>query len=122
MKKKLLVLSAIAASMIIYISCSKVLPGAPEDDQILDGPIEGLTTEQKKMFLKGDVAFNDEVFTKETGLGPVFVATSCGTCHAGDGKGHPFSTLTRFGQNDTLGNQFLHLGGPQLQHRSIPGF
>ena len=122
MKKKLLVLSAIAASMIIYLSCSKVLPGLPEDDQILDGPIEGLSSEQKRMFLKGDVAFNDEIFTKETGLGPVFVATSCGTCHAGDGKGHPFSTLTRFGQSDTLGNQFLHLGGPQLQHRAIPGF
>ena len=59
MKKKLFVLSAIAASMIVYLSCSKVLPGVPEDDQILDGPLEGLTTEQKKMFLKGDVAFNE---------------------------------------------------------------
>lgn len=122
MKNKLLFLSALTLFMIIYLSCSKVLPGAPEDDQLLDGPVEGLTTEQKKMFLKGDIAFNDEVFTKETGLGPIFVATSCGTCHAGDGKGHPFSTLTRFGQSDTLGNQFLHLGGPQLQHRGISGF
>lgn len=122
MKKKLLVLSGLALFMIIYLSCSKVLPGAPEDDQLLDGPVEGLTREQKKMFLKGDIAFNDEVFTKESGLGPIFVATSCGTCHAGDGKGHPFSTLTRFGQSDTLGNQFMHLGGPQLQHRGISGF
>ena len=122
MKKKLLVLCGLAASMIIYLSCSKVLPGAPEDDQILDGPVEDLTTEQKKMFLRGDIAFNDEVFTRETGLGPIFVATSCGTCHAGDGKGHPFSTLTRFGQSDTISNQFLHLGGPQLQHRGISGF
>ena len=108
--------------MLTYISCSKMLPGSPEEDEILDGPLEGLTTEQKKMFLKGDVAFNDEVFSKENGLGPIFVATSCGTCHAGDGKGHPFSSLTRFGQSDTIGNQFLHLGGPQLQHRSINGF
>jgi len=122
MKKKLLVLAALIGLMLIYISCSKVLPGAPEDDEILDGPIDGLSSEQKKMFLQGDIAFNDEVFTKETGLGPIFVATSCGTCHAGDGKGHPFSSLTRFGQSDTLGNQFLHLGGPQLQHRGINGF
>jgi CxxC motif-containing protein (DUF1111 family) len=50
------------------------------------------------------------------------VATSCGTCHAGDGKGHPFTTLTRFGQSDTTGNNFLHLGGPQLQNRAIPGY
>ncbi|RYY46487.1 MAG: thiol oxidoreductase [Chitinophagaceae bacterium] len=122
MKKKLLVLSFLAALMVIYLSCSKVLPGAPEEDQILDGPLDGLTSEQKRMFLRGDLAFNDEVFTKELGLGPIFVATSCGTCHAGDGKGHPFSTLTRFGQSDTIGNQFMHLGGPQLQHRAIPGF
>lgn len=108
--------------MLVYLSCSKVLPALPEDDQVLDGPVDGLSAEQKRLFLRGDVAFNDEVFTKETGLGPDFVATSCGTCHAGDGKGHPFSTLTRFGQSDTLSNQFLHQGGPQLQHRSIPGF
>ena len=112
----------IAASVVLYLSCNKVLPEVPGDDQVLDGPIEGLTSEEKRMFLKGDAAFNDEVFTKETGLGPLFVANSCGSCHAGDGKGHPFSMLTRFGQSDTLGNQFLHLGGPQLQHRGIPGF
>jgi CxxC motif-containing protein (DUF1111 family) len=93
-----------------------------KDDEILDGPIEGLTAEQTKMFLKGDAAFNDELFTEETGLGPLFVASSCGSCHAGDGKGHPFTTLTRFGQSDTLGNSFLHLGGPQLQHRAVNGF
>ncbi|HTE33354.1 MAG TPA: di-heme oxidoredictase family protein, partial [Chryseolinea sp.] len=43
-------------------------------------------------------------------------------CHAGDGKGHPFTTLTRFGQVDETGNQYLGKGGPQLQHRSLPGF
>jgi CxxC motif-containing protein (DUF1111 family) len=50
------------------------------------------------------------------------VATSCGSCHAGDGKGHPFTTLTRFGQTDSTGNRFLHLGGPQLQNRALPGY
>jgi len=122
MNKKLRIIAGFVAFIVRYISCSKVLPGAPEDDQILDGPVEGLTAEQKKMFLRGDIAFNDEVFIQATGLGPIFVATSCGTCHAGDGKGHPFSTLTRFGQSDTLGNQFLHSGGPQLQNRGITGF
>jgi CxxC motif-containing protein (DUF1111 family) len=104
------------------IACQKLLPGVPADDEILDGPVEGLTAEQNAVFLKGDIAFNDEVFTSATGLGPIFVATSCGTCHAGDGKGHPFTTLTRFGQTDPAGNQFLNRGGPQLQHRAIPGF
>lgn len=122
MLKKLLVLSGIVVATLLYWSCSKVMPGVPDDDQILDGPLAGLTGEQHRMFLRGDVAFNDEVFTKENGLGPLFVATSCGSCHAGDGKGHPFSTLTRFGQSDTLSNQFMQRGGPQLQHRAIPGF
>jgi CxxC motif-containing protein (DUF1111 family) len=118
MKKTLLLILLMA----VIISCHKIFPAAPPDDQILDGPVEGLTNEQRAIFLRGDVAFNDDVFTKETGLGPLFVASSCGTCHAGDGKGHPFTTLTRFGQSDTLGNQFLQSGGPQLQHRAVPGF
>jgi CxxC motif-containing protein (DUF1111 family) len=104
------------------IACEKLLPEAPPDDSILDGPIDDLSQEEKKMFLRGDRAFNDEIFTEASGLGPIFVASSCGTCHAGDGKGHPFSTLTRFGQSDTLGNTFMHLGGPQLQHRGVAGF
>jgi CxxC motif-containing protein (DUF1111 family) len=104
------------------IACEKLLPEAPPDDSILDGPIDDLSQEEKKMFLRGDRAFNDEIFTEASGLGPIFVASSCGSCHAGDGKGHPFSTLTRFGQSDTLGNTFMHLGGPQLQHRGVAGF
>jgi CxxC motif-containing protein (DUF1111 family) len=105
------------------VGCNKLLPSAPPDDELLDGPVEGLSYEQNAIFLRGDIAFNDEIFSNSTGLGPIFVATSCGTCHAGDGKGHPFTMLTRFGQADTLnGNTFLHLGGPQLQHRAVPGF
>ncbi len=94
----------------------------PADNEILDGPVEGLSGEQSQRFLAGDVAFNDDIFTKENGLGPLFVATSCGSCHAGDGKGHPFTTLTRFGQRDGSGNHFLNMGGPQLQSRALPGF
>lgn len=118
--RKINVILSIIGLVAIGVSCEKILPGAPEDSAVLDGPIDGLTSEQLAQFIRGDVAFNDEVFTPATGLGPIFVATSCGTCHAGDGKGHPFSTLTRFGQSDTInGNQFLHAGGPQLQHRSV---
>lgn len=103
--------------LLIAASCTKT----PLDNEILDGPVEGLTSEQNLRFLKGDRAFNNEVFTAQTGLGPLFVATSCGACHAGDGKGHPFSALVRFGQSDTV-NTFLQYGGPQLQHRAIPGY
>jgi CxxC motif-containing protein (DUF1111 family) len=118
MKKIIVIISL----LIGIVACNKLLPGAPADHEILDGPVAGLTPEQNAVFLRGDIAFNDEVFTTATGLGPIFVATSCGSCHAGDGKGHPFTMLTRFGQTNSSGNQFLHLGGPQLQHRAIPGF
>jgi len=122
MKRKYVVLLLIVCFIAAGIACQKILPKAPADDEILDGPIEGLTTEQLAQFIRGDVGFNDEIFTSTTGLGPIFVATSCGTCHAGDGKGHPFTTLTRFGQIDSTGNQFLHLGGPQLQQRALNNF
>jgi CxxC motif-containing protein (DUF1111 family) len=104
------------------MACQKIFPPAPADDELLDGPVAGLTASENARFLAGDVAFNDDIFTKENGLGPYFVATSCGSCHAGDGKGHPFTTLTRFGQNDSTGNQYLNYGGPQLQNRAIPGY
>jgi CxxC motif-containing protein (DUF1111 family) len=107
---------------VFIAACSYLEPAAPADDQTLDGPIAGLTQEQLRRFNAGDQAFNNEIFTSATGLGPLFVSNSCGSCHAADGKGHPFSTLTRFGQKDANGNQFLHLGGPQLQHRALPGY
>jgi len=104
------------------VSCKKFQPSAPSENELLDGPIEGLTAEQHQIFLRGDIAFNEKIFTKETGLGPGFVSTSCGSCHAGDGKGHPFTTLIRFGQSDETGNKFLHVGGPQLQNRAVAGY
>lgn len=107
-------------AIIAITSCGKMLP-APKDDEVLDGPIEGLNAAQHAQFLRGDAAFS-ETFTTAKGLGPVFVSTSCVSCHSGDGKGHPFTTLTRFGQTDNTGNQFLNFGGPQLQNRAIPGF
>lgn len=97
-------------------------PAAPASNQVLDGPVSGLTADEHKQFLAGDNAFNAQIFTVENGLGPLFVATSCGSCHAGDGKGHPFTTLMRFGQSDPNGNHFLDQGGPQLQSKAVPGF
>ena len=122
MKKAYIVVMALVTAVFLVQACSKLEPGAKDDDQLLDGPLDGLNYAQNKQFLAGDVAFNDDVFTTQTGLGPIFVATSCGSCHASDGKGHLFTTLTRFGQTDSTGNQFLHLGGPQLQNRALPGF
>lgn len=119
MKKTFLTITVL---LLLVVGCKKIMPPTPKDDELLDGPIEGLTTAETQEFLKGDVAFNDDIFTPQNGLGPIFVANSCGSCHAGDGKGHPFTTLTRFGQIDSTGNQYLSLGAPQLQNRAIPGY
>ncbi|MDT3739172.1 MAG: di-heme oxidoredictase family protein [Candidatus Kapabacteria bacterium] len=108
--------------ILLMTACDMINTSVPADDGILDGPVEGLTREQGAQFLAGDIAFNNDIFNAATGLGPFFVATSCGSCHAGDGKGHPFTTLTRFGQTNETGNQYIGNGGPQLQNRSIPGY
>ena len=103
-------------------ACDGIFPDAPAENELLDGPIEELSFPEQNIFLAGDVAFNDEVFTPESGLGPLFVATSCGSCHPGDGKGHPFTTLTRFGQTSPNQSTNILIGAPQLQNRAIPGF
>jgi len=112
----------LTCSLTLLTGCDNLLPKARPENEILDGPIEGLNSAQLRQFLKGDQEFNDIIFSSVSGLGPLFVASSCGSCHAGDGKGHPFTTLTRFGQFDSTGNKFLKQGGPQLQNRAILGY
>ena len=121
-KSTYIAMFVVVLAITTLVACEKLISPSIPDDEKLDGPVEGLTHSQSQQFVKGDIAFNDQVFTAETGLGSIFVATSCGSCHAGDGKGHPFTTLTRFGQTDSTGNKFLNDGGPQLQNRALPGF
>ena len=122
MKKICPILLISIVSLFCMLSCETFEPVAVDDSALLDGPVADLSAAEHIQFLKGDASFNNQVFSSSNGLGPLFVSTSCGSCHLGDGKGHPFTTLTRFGQTNETGNQFLKLGGPQLQHRSIPGF
>jgi CxxC motif-containing protein (DUF1111 family) len=122
MKKIVVLVGLIVLVTGFIVSCTKLEPTAPAEDETLDGPVEGLTTAEYAQHLRGDVEFTDKVFARTSGLGPIFVATSCGSCHLGEGKGHPFSTLTRFGQTDSTGNKFITQGGPQLQDRALPGY
>ncbi|MDX1545862.1 MAG: di-heme oxidoredictase family protein, partial [Rhodothermales bacterium] len=81
-----------------------------------------LTPAQRAVHLVGDEEFN-RTFGPEDGLGPLFVAPSCGTCHPGDGKGHPVFNLARFGRMGADGFDPMPAhGGPQLQHRAVPGY
>lgn len=120
--KNVFIIAALVTAGVLPIACERIFPDAPADETLLDGPMEGLTHGEYQQFNRGDFLFNDLVFTPETGLGPIFVATSCGACHPGDGKGHPFTSFVRFGQNDHTGNKYLDQGAPQLQHRAIPGY
>ncbi len=105
----------------VFGACESIIPESLLEEEVLDGPIEGLSKAEQSQFLAGDIAFN-EVFFEGNGLGPLFVATSCGSCHPGDGKGHPFTTLTRFGQTQPNVAPDLTIGGPQFQNRAIPGY
>lgn len=106
----------------VFSSCEALSPPEPEEHELLDGPLEGLSMSESKRFIAGDKAFNEQIFTVETGLGPIFNATSCMSCHAGDGKGHPSVMFKRFGQSLPGINEYLHMGAPQLQDRAIPGY
>lgn len=103
----------------LMVGCDALLPSAPADDEVLDGPIEGLTAAQAAIFAKGDEEFN-RTFSAGEGAGPMFVASACGSCHVGDGKGHPAFNLTRFGRMvDGVFDPMRAQGGPQVQNRAV---
>jgi len=102
--------------------CDMLAPDMPADDGVLAGPIDGMTPEQVGRHVAGDEEFA-RIFGPADGLGPIFVAGACEQCHVGDAKGHPVFNLTRFGRY--IGGEWNEMrthGGPQLQHRAIPGF
>ena len=43
-------ISGMVAIIFLILSCSKFEPEAPDDDSILDGPVNGLTYEQNRQF------------------------------------------------------------------------
>lgn len=122
MKKTVGALGLLIGTILLMVACQKLLPEKRDHAQILGAPLEGLSSQQLKQHMIGDAEFG-RVFSEANGLGPIFVATSCEGCHIGDGKGHPFTTLTRFCQyNGTGYDPMLKMGGPQLQHRCISGY
>lgn len=122
MKKTTFTFTAIYLLVIVLVSCKKFLPPEPNGEDVLAGTIPALTPQQEKEHLRGDEAFG-RVFSKEDGLGPIFLQTSCSNCHVGNGKGHPSTIITRFAKvNGSLVDYLTEKGGPQLQHLSITGY
>ena len=108
------------ALIALAAGCDAVFPSAPNPEDILEGPLDDLTAQQRAAFMAGDAEFG-RVFGVADGLGPIFIAPSCASCHVGDGKGHPAFNLTRFGRmrDDGTFDPMRASGGPQLQHRAI---
>lgn len=123
MNKAMFVIVGLTMFVAVMVSCEKMFPLAPNDEEILEGTIPGLTPHQEREHLIGDEAFG-KIFSPKDGLGPIFVQNSCSSCHVGNGKGHPSTVFTRFANvNGTLGVDYLLTkGGPQLQERSIAGY
>lgn len=115
-------LSLVALSAVGCDGFLDPFPDLPEENAILDAPVEGLTANQLSLHLIGDEEFGRR-FSQADGAGPLFVATSCDACHPGEGKGHPAFDLTRFGRMvDGTFDSMKEFGGPQLQHRAIGGY
>ena len=101
----------------LLAGCDTLATQAPAPEDIMDGPLPGLTAAEMSAFVRGDEAF-ERAFSISEGLGPIFNDVSCAACHSGDGRGIPQNALLRFSIGDDL---VPHLGGPQLQDRAIAG-
>jgi CxxC motif-containing protein (DUF1111 family) len=103
-------------------ACDVLLPPTPRSEELLAEPLESLTATQQASHIQGDTEFARS-FGAADGLGPIFNAPSCESCHIGDGKGHALTTLIRFGRmNGAEFDPMTAHGGPQLQNRSLSGY
>lgn len=106
-------------AMAAVLGC-RALPStaAPDDGDLFDAPLPGLTANELAAFIRGDAEFGRR-FAPTTGLGPLFNNVSCASCHSGDGRGVPGNILLRIG--DPATNWAATIGGPQIQDKAIPG-
>jgi len=107
----------VLACVLGLTACDALLTEPPSDADVMDGPLPGLSNEERRVFALGDAAF-ERSFSPAEGLGPIFNNTSCAGCHPGDGRGSIDNILVRIGAPPDLDRG---LGGPQIQDRAIAG-
>ena len=111
-------LAGTAFVVALVAGCTLVSTTPPEDGDVFDAPLPGLTADELAAFARGDAEF-ERRFAPSTGLGPIFNNVSCASCHSGDGRGVPSNILVRIG---TPEDQFhASYGGPQIQDKAILG-
>jgi CxxC motif-containing protein (DUF1111 family) len=106
-----------ALALTAVVACDDLFTSPPDDADVMDGPLPGLTPEELTSFVRGDGEF-ERSFAPTEGLGPIFNNSACAGCHPGDGRGRPENALVRFGEPPDLAR---HLGGPQLQTQATQG-
>lgn len=97
--------------------CGRLLTTAPDDADLFDAPLPGLSAADLAAFAEGDEQFG-KAFAVSEGLGPIFNNVSCASCHSGDGRGRPENVLVRFTMPGIPPGDY---GEPQMQDRAIPG-
>lgn len=119
MKRQVFILSFVLFVICVF-SCENVELNA---DEILIKPNEDLSAEELTKFQKGKDLF-EHSFALAEGLGPVFIASNCESCHFKGGKGHPFNEIVRYGKWADSGefDDMNYKSGPQLQYRAINGY
>jgi len=88
----------------------------------LGGPVSLLTRDQRRLFAEGRAVFT-RVFTPETGLGPLFNADGCATCHGGPAVGGVGPQIERHATafDGTACEQFEEVnGGSVVQNLATP--
>lgn len=109
-------------SLALAIACLLAACADPPSGVELDDPLPGLTPEELARFERGEVLFERE-FTPEQGLGPLFNAEGCATCHSEptDGGAGPIRERHVSGPGPSGAcDLLLALGGPVLQQRATP--
>ena len=109
---------AACSAVLLPLGCADLLTSAPDDGDLFDAPVEGLSATELQAFVRGDQEFGRR-FSPSSGLGPIFNNVSCASCHSGDGRGRLENALHRIGTSE---DGFLaSLGGPQIQNKAITG-
>ncbi|NIR45874.1 MAG: hypothetical protein GWN99_15690 [Gemmatimonadetes bacterium] len=106
------------ATSLFLLAAAFVVAGCPKPPEPGD-PIDGLTDEQRQMFEDGRPIF-ERTFNPETGLGPLFNAASCASCHAEEASGGA-GAISEIHASEELPNGFCDpladKGGPVYQQQ-----
>lgn len=108
---RILISAALVFGIFFYllsVQVNQTLPVKTADEGLLGGPVPGLTQWQLKKFEEGRSLFSKHFGIKD-GLGPLYNADSCSSCHGGDGTtggagpSPATSSVTRIGKRKTPG-------------------